>query len=221
MLWGSPPFRDRRDAGERLAEVLARRNLDHPVVLGLPRGGVPVAAVIAKRLKAPLDVMLVRKLGAPRQAELAIGAIVDGAAPEIVRNEDLIEELGVSESYINAEAEQELAVIERRRQQWLMGRAFPDIAGKTVIVVDDGIATGATARAAVLALRRSGPDRIIVAVPVASSEAVRLLHRICDEVIALEVPQAFGSVGAFYGDFEQVEDEEVAAILQLNVPAGE
>ena len=209
-----PPFADRQEAGRRLAERLAQEGYVAPIVLGLPRGGVPVAAVVADRLKAPLDVVLVRKLGAPGQEELAIGAVVDGAAPQIVRNDDIIAGLGVGEAYVQAEAARELAVIERRRQQWLSDHPFPDIAGRTVIIVDDGIATGATVRAAVVGIRRGRPGRIVVAVPVASREAVDQLRGIADDVIALEVPSPFGAIGYFYEDFEQVADAEVGEILR-------
>ncbi len=214
-------FQDRRDAGRRLAERLAAQEYAEPVVLGLPRGGVPVAAEVADRLGAPLDVVLVRKLGAPDQKELAIGAVVDGAVPEIVLNDDIIEDLGVSQDHIDAEAGRELAVIERRRHAWLEGRPFPVIAGKTVIIVDDGIATGATVRAALVAVRRGRPERLVVAVPVASREAVEHLRGFADEVIALEAPEAFGAIGYFYADFSQVEDEEVAAILGAHRPPGD
>lgn len=215
MAWRREvPFIDRQDAGRRLAERLAEESYVDPVVLGLPRGGVPVAAPVAERLRAPLDVVLVRKLGAPGQEELAIGAVVDGAAPQVVRNSDVIADLGVSEDYIRAEAARELAVIERRRRLWLSDHPFPAVAGRTVIIVDDGIATGATARAAVAGIRRSHPGRIVVAVPVASREAVAELRQVADEVIALEVPSPFGAIGYFYDDFSQVDDAEVGQILR-------
>jgi putative phosphoribosyl transferase len=211
-----PSFQDRRDAGRRLAGRLAARGFVNAVVLGLPRGGVPVAVEVADRLRAPLDVLLVRKLGAPGQEELAIGAVVDGASYQIVRNDDIIAELGVDEAYIQQTAARELAVIERRRQTWLKGRPFPEVDGRTVIVVDDGIATGATVRAAVVGLRRNNPGRIVVAVPVSSREAIEQLRSVADEVIALEVPETLGAIGYFYGDFRQVSDAEVGEILRAH-----
>jgi predicted phosphoribosyltransferase len=207
-------FEDRQEAGRRLADRLAGAGYVDPVVLGLPRGGVPVAAAVAERLGAPLDVVLVRKLGAPGQEELAIGAIVDGAAPQIVRNEEIIAETGAGEDYIRAEAARQLETIERRRRQWLADHPFPELAGRTVVIVDDGCATGATARAAVLAIRRAGPARIVLAVPVASRDAVREIGRIADEVVALAVPEPFGAIGYFYADFGQVSDAEVGAMLR-------
>ena len=208
-------FQDRRDAGRRLAERIAQEGYVDPVVLGLPRGGVPVAAEVAHRLGAPLDVLLVRKLGVPGNEEVAAGAIVDGAAPQIVRNDDVIAAYGVSEDEIETAAERELVVIERRRHAWLEGRPFPAIEGRTVVVVDDGIATGATVRAALVALRRHRVGRLVVAVPVAAEEAVEQLKRMADDVIALEIPHPFGAIGYFYEDFTQVEDGEVTEILRL------
>lgn len=212
-------FQDRREAGHRLAERVAAEEFADPVVLGLPRGGVPVAAEVADRLGAPLDVILVRKLGAPGQEELAIGAVVDGAVPEIVLNDDIVTGLGIDRSYIDDAAERELAVIERRRGRWLAGRPFPVIAGKTVIIVDDGIATGATVRAALVAVRRGQPGKLVVAVPVASREAVEMLRDHADQVIALEAPEDFGAIGYFYADFTQIDDAEVGAILTAHAPA--
>lgn len=209
-----PLFHDREDAGRLLADRLADETFAAPVVLGLPRGGVPVAAQVADRLRCPLDVLMVRKLGAPGQEELAVGAVVDGAGAEIVLNEEILAELDVSQEYIRETAARELAVIERRRHLWLEGRPFPSLAGKTVIIVDDGIATGATARAAVIGARRARPERIVVAVPVASREAVAELREVADEVIALVVPEVFKAIGYFYDDFSQVRDDEVGEILK-------
>jgi putative phosphoribosyl transferase len=207
-------FRNRLDAGRRLAERIALEHYADPVVLGLPRGGVPVAAELADRIGAPLDVLLVRKLGVPGAEEVAAGAIVDGASPQIVRNADVIAEYGVSEGDLEEAARRELAVIERRRQAWLEGRPFPELEGRTVIVVDDGIATGATVRAALVALRRHRAGRLVVAAPVAAEEAVELLKQLADDVIVLTIPHPFGAIGYFYDDFTQVEDDEVAEILR-------
>jgi predicted phosphoribosyltransferase len=164
------PFIDRTDAGRRLAKALARYKGQHPVVLALPRGGVPVAAEVAAALDAPLDLILVRKIGVPFQKELAMGAVVDGAEPVIVRNEEVIRLTGVSEDDFNATRDQELAEIERRRQRYLGNRPYPQIAGRTVIVVDDGIATGATTRAALRAIRMRKPGKLVLAVPVAPTD---------------------------------------------------
>jgi len=174
---------------------------------------VPVAVEVASQLVACLDVVLVRKLGAPMQRELAIGAVVDGASPQIVLNRDIVAELGVNEAFIQSEAERQLEVIEQRRKKWLADRPCCAIAGKTVIIVDDGIATGATMRAAVVAVRRNNPARIVVAVPVAPRETVAALHRIADDVVVLETPEPFGAIGFFYRDFSQVSDDEVTDIL--------
>lgn len=206
-------FKDRRHAGRELAAELARRGYPDPVVLALPRGGVPVADEIARRLAAPLDVVLVRKIGAPGQPELAVGAVVDGAAREIVLNEDIVAELGVSAGYIEATAARELDTIERRRRMWMGGKPYPSLTGRTVIVVDDGIATGATMRAALVAVRRREPATLIVAAPVAPPSVARAMRALADEVVCLIEPEVFGAIGYFYGDFAQVEDAEVGVIL--------
>ena len=207
-------FADRTEAGLLLAERLAGIGLLDPLVLALPRGGVPVGAEIARRLGAPLDVALVRKLGAPDQPELAIGAVADGASPEIVLNDKLVQALGLDDDYISAAAARELAAIERRRREYASVRPSVDPGGRSVIVVDDGVATGMTMQAALRSVRRRHPARLIAAAPVASREAVAMLRRECDEVVCLSAPRRFGSVGSFYRRFGQVSDEEVAALLQ-------
>jgi putative phosphoribosyl transferase len=206
-------FTDRKEAGQLLAEEVARHNYSDPVVLGLPRGGVPVAAEVAAVLKAPLDVVLVRKIGAPIQPELAMGAVVDGDSPEIVRNEQLIRELGITDAEFQLEAERQLKIIEARRALWVAGRTRAPLKAKTVIIVDDGIATGATIRASVHALKKRGPKRIVVATPVAPPEAVESLRQEADEVICLDTPENMGAIGFFYLDFSQVSDAEVTGIL--------
>ncbi len=183
-------------------------------MLGLPRGGVPVAAEVAAALKAPLDVVLVRKIGAPFQRELAMGAVVDGDAPEIVRNEDVIRGSGVTESEFEEEAKEQLKIIDARRALWVAGRARAPIKDRTVIIVDDGIATGATIRASLHALKRRGPKRTVVATPVAPPEVVRSLEQEADDVICLEMPEAMGAIGFFYLNFSQVSDAEVTSILE-------
>jgi len=207
------PFIDRMDAGRQLAKALARYKAQRPVVLALPRGGVPVAAEVATVLDAPLDLILVRKIGVPFQPELAMGAVVDGGKPVIVRNEDVISLTGVSEREFNATCDQQLAEIERRRKLYLGNRPHPQIAGRTVIVVDDGIATGATTRAALQAIRMRKPSKLVLAVPVAPTESLKELRGEADEIICLEDYEDFGAIGLFYSDFRQVSDTEVIEIL--------
>ncbi len=207
------PFRDRKDAGRRLADALRGFKDEHPVVLALPRGGVPVAAEVARALGAPLDLLLVRKIGVPFHPELAMGAVVDGAAPLVVRNEDVIRMAQVSEAEFAAIWDRELAEIKRRRARYVGDRSHPDLKGRVVIVIDDGIATGATTRAALRAVRKQEPSRLILAVPVAPTGTLRELRQEADEVMSLENYEPFGAVGAYYADFGQTSDEEVAALL--------
>ncbi|HVP29836.1 MAG TPA: phosphoribosyltransferase [Myxococcota bacterium] len=206
-------FQDRRDAGRRLAEELARFKGPDTVVLALPRGGVPVGFEIAKALGAKLDLLLVRKIGAPYQPELAVAAVVDGEQTEIVRNDDLIRELGLDDAYVREEAERQVAEIERRRGLYLAGREPVAVAGRTAIVVDDGVATGATMRAALRAVRRRSPARLVLAVPVAPPDTVERLRGEVDELVCLSTPAYFGAIGAFYDDFHQLEDDEVRELL--------
>jgi predicted phosphoribosyltransferase len=206
-------FLDREDAGRQLAEALASYKSKQPVVLALPRGGLPVAAQVASALNAPLDLVLVRKIGVPTQPELAMGAVVDGAAPIIVRNDDVIRSVGVAGAEFNAACRDELAEFERRRKRYIGKRARAEIAGKTVIVIDDGVATGATMKAALRAIRQRGPAELVLAIPVAPPDAVRELRQEADALICLETPELFGAIGFFYDDFRQVSDEEVIAIL--------
>jgi putative phosphoribosyl transferase len=207
-------YADRSEAGQLLAEKLAAMQLPNPLVLALPRGGVPVGAEIARRLHAPLDVVFVRKLGAPDQPELAVGAIADGADPEIVLNAELVAMLHLSEDYLAAAAKRELALIERRRREWAPLRPAVEPEGRTLIVVDDGVATGMTMQAALRQLKRRKPARLIAAAPVASRDAVAMLRGEADDVVCLSAPHRFGSVGSFYRSFLQVTDEEVAALLR-------
>jgi predicted phosphoribosyltransferase len=207
------PFIDRTDAGRQLAKALARYKAQRPVVLALPRGGVPVAAKVATVLDAPLDLILVRKIGVPFQPELAMGAVVDGREPVIVRNEDVINLTGVSEQEFNATCDQQLAEIERRRKLYLGDRPHPQIAGRTVIVVDDGIATGATTRAALQATRMRKPSKLVLAIPVAPTATLKELRGEVDDIVCLEDYEDFGAIGLFYSDFRQVSDTEVIEIL--------
>src|SRR5450759_4933037 len=207
------PFFDRTDAGRQLAKALARYKDQRPVVLALPRGGVPVAAEVATALDAPLDLILVRKIGVPFQPELAMGAIVDGVEPVIVRNEEVIQLCGVSETDFNAIRDEQLAEIERRRKTYLGDRPHPQIAGRIVIVVDDGIATGATTRAALRAIRMRTPSKLVLAVPVAPTDTLRNLRGEADDIVCLEDYEDFGAIGLFYSDFTQVSDTEVVEML--------
>ena len=212
------PFRDRDDAGRRLAEALLAHAGEPAVVYALPRGGVPVAAHVAERLHAPLDLVLVRKIGVPYQPELAMGALADGGAPIIIRNEDVIQAAEVTESVFQAVCARERAEIERRRKLYLGSRARPDPAGRLAIVVDDGVATGATTRAALRAVRNLRPAKLILAVPVAPTDALELLRAETDELICLEDYRSFGAIGFFYEDFRQIDDDEVIAILDRFAP---
>ena len=207
------PFADRRAAGRALAQVLAKKNLVAPVVLALPRGGVPVAAEIASALGAPLDIVLVRKIGVPWQPELAAAAVVDGGDPEVVTNDDVVRLAGVTPADIAAGTKRGLEEIERRRSVYLQGRARVPLEGRTIILVDDGIATGASVRAALKALRRKEPKALILAVPVAPLEAVDALKREVDEVVCLWTPEPFYAIGLHYVDFRQVSDNEVVELL--------
>lgn len=216
----APLFADRAEAGRRLAARLLDLALDRPVIYALPRGGVPVAAVIAAALGAPLDLVLVRKLGAPRQPELAIGAVVNGDDAETVLNPDIMRLTGADDAYLATAREAALREIARRRERYLSGRARTDPRGRAAVVVDDGLATGATARAALHALRRRGPSRLVLAVPVAPPETVTALREEADEVVCLAEPHRFGSIGRFYEDFHQLDDAEVIALLAANRPPG-
>ena len=206
-------FPDRTEAGRRLAEQLKRFKDQRPVVLALPRGGVPVAYEVAKVLEAPLDLVLARKIGAPFQPELAIGAVVDGERPELVLNRDLITEYGIPESYVETERRRQLAEIERRRELYLAHRARAPVRERTAIVIDDGIATGATMEAALHATRRAAPRRLVLAVPVAPPDTIERLRSEVDEVVCLMVPAFLGAIGSFYRDFRQLRDEDVTMLL--------
>jgi putative phosphoribosyl transferase len=207
-------FADRAEAGARLADRLRHFEDERPVVLALPRGGVPVAYEVARALAAPLDLVLVRKIGAPFQPELAIGAVVDGDRPELVVNRELVEDYRIPESYLEKERERQVAEIERRRQLYLAGRPRAPVANRTAIVIDDGIATGATMEAALRATRNAQPRRLVLAVPVAPPDTIERLRPEVDEVVCLMMPAFLGAIGSFYRDFRQLGDDEVIDLLE-------
>ncbi len=206
-------FTDRMAAGQALAQVLGARGYTDPVVLALPRGGVPVAVKVAHALDAPLDLVMVRKIGVPAQPEVAAAAVVNGAHPELVVNEAIAAHAGLSRQDIDRLMQVQLEEIKRRRAIYLKDKASVPIKGRTVIIVDDGIATGATVRAALMAVRRQKPLKLILAVPVASADALAQLRGDVDEVICLTTPKVFYAIGAYYDDFAQVSDDEVVALL--------
>jgi putative phosphoribosyl transferase len=215
------PFRDRSDAGRQLAEALKGYQDQQPVVLALPRGGVPVAAEVSAALHAPLDLIIVRKIGVPIQPELAMGAVAEGREPVIVRNEDVIQLVGVTSEEFASVCDRERSEIERRRRRYLGSRSRVDVEGRTAIVIDDGIATGATTRAALLAVRARRPKTLVLAAPVAPPAAVEALRDAADEIVCLETPEPFDAIGLWYRDFRQVSDQEVIDILarqQIQVP---
>ncbi len=206
-------FKDRVEAGRMLAERLLKKHYEKPVVLALPRGGVPVAAEIASALQAPLDLVLVRKIGVPSQPELAAAAVVDGDHPEMVVNEEILEFMRVSSEYLESARDRELAEIERRRALYVKGRPRLPLEGRSVIVVDDGIATGATVRAAIKALRRRKPAKLVLAVAVAPNDTIERLRPDVDEIICLAMPEPFIAIGLYYRDFRQLSDDEIIALL--------
>lgn len=210
-------FLDRKEAGRELADAVARERYKDPLVLALPRGGVPVAAEIARALSFPLDVLLVRKIGTPGQPELALGAVVDGNPPQVVINEHIRRHLDIPDEAIEAATEVQVAEIERRRSQYLQGHQSFTVKDRTVIVVDDGIATGATMRVALKALCLGQPDRLVLAVPVAPRETIAMLETEVDDCICLSMPEPFHAVGLHYRNFDPVSDQEVAAILEQSI----
>jgi putative phosphoribosyl transferase len=206
-------FRDRGEAGRRLADKLVHLKGWQPVVLALPRGGVAVGFEIARALDAPLDIVLVRKIGVPWEPELALGAVTDGASHETFIDRDLATSLAVPDSYIKEETARQLQEIERRRKSYCKGRPAREVAGHTAIVVDDGIATGATMRVALQAVRRRGPARLVLAVPVAPPDTLAAMREEVDEAVCLETPSGFGAIGYYYRDFHQMSDREVTELL--------
>jgi len=207
-------FSDRPDAGRQLAQRLLHLLSRNPVILALPRGGVPVAFEVAEALKAPLDLLFVRKIGAPGHPELGLGAVVDGAHPQVVLNEDVVSHLEIPATYIEREARNQLREIERRRERYLGGRPPINVTNRTAIVVDDGIATGGTIKAALGGLQRVRPAHLVLAVPVAPAETINQLRSQADEIVCLATPYPFHSVGAHYLNFNQTSDAEVVELLE-------
>jgi putative phosphoribosyl transferase len=213
MINRPPIFVDRRDAGHQLAEALRRFAVHDPVVLGLPRGGVPVAYEVADELGAPLDVVFVRKIGAPGHPELGLGAVVDGAEPQIVINEEVAALIEPPPGYIEQAVQRELEEIGRRRRVYLGEREPVPVRDRLVLVVDDGIATGGTVRAALQGLKTAGARRRVLAVPVGPPDVVRAMREACEEIVCLVTPEPFIAVGLWYRDFTQTLDAEVVALL--------
>jgi putative phosphoribosyl transferase len=205
-------FADRRDAGRRLAQALIHHAGKNAIVLGLPRGGVTVADEVARVLGGTLDVWVVRKLGAPDQPELGMGAIAEG--PAVVLDRSIVRLVGVSYRDLLGVARREMVEVRRRVERFRDGRPIPELRGRTVILVDDGIATGGTMRAAIRAVKKRRPERLIVAIPVAAPDVVDLLRREVDEVVCLHQPDDLAAIGLWYEDFRQVHDEEVIRILE-------
>jgi len=218
-MGGSLPFRDRRDAGEQLAERLTHLESQHPLILGLPRGGVPVAALVAARLHAPLDILVVRKLGVPFQPELAMGAVGEEGARVLESN--VIRQVGITAEQIATVEAKERAEIERRATRYRDGRTPVPLAGRVVVIVDDGIATGSTALAAIQVARHRGAARVVLAAPVAAADTARELMSVVDELVCVATPEDFGAVGRFYRDFSQTSDDEVASLLAAARAASE
>ena len=211
-------FRSREEAGQHLGEALLGASeeapaLDDPVVLALPRGGVPVAAQVAEALGAPMDVVLVRKIGVPTHPELAAAAVVDGFEPQMVVNDDVVLQARITPEFLQAGKRKALDEISRRRELYTSGRAPLATGGRDVIIVDDGVATGATMLSAILATRRRNPRSVTLAVPVASRESLDRLRPEVDRVTCLHTPRPFYGVGAHYVDFHQLSDDEVCRLL--------
>ncbi len=209
-------FKDRFEAGERLADRLEKMGpFENPIVLALPRGGVPVAYRVAKRLHAPLDLIIVRKLGAPFNEEFAIGALVEGEPERIVLNEEAVYRLGVGKEYLDKVVAKEREELHRRQKLYRGGpNPLENLSGRTVILIDDGIATGYTMKAALAAIREQRPAQIVVAVPVAPQDTLGEMERLADRVVVLETPEPFWAVGAHYEHFDQTSDDEVIELLK-------
>jgi putative phosphoribosyl transferase len=213
MAEGRMMFRDRADAGRRLAARLAHFANQAPVVLALPRGGVAIGLEIARELRAPLDIVLVRKIGVPWQPELALGAVCDGDAPQVFIDERMERQLGIPPEYVRDETARQLAEVERRREAYCGGRPPVAVEGRTAIVVDDGIATGATMRVALRAVRQRQPAHLVLAAPVAAQETLAALAHEADETVCVNAAAGLGAIGYYYDDFHQMSDAEVTDLL--------
>ena len=212
MNFGGAPFRDREDAGRRLAKRLARYQGENPVIFALPRGGVPIGYEVAHALKTPLDVFIARKLGAPNQPELGIGAVAQDGT--LVLNERIVEAIGVSKEYVRCIAVEEIEEAQRRLKLFRGERPEPEVRERTAILVDDGIATGVTTWAAIVALRRRDPRRLVLAVPVCAAQPAESLRGEVDKLICLEAPSDLMAISIWYQHFEQTSDEEVIELLE-------
>jgi len=208
------PFADRREAASRISERLAEYRARHPVILGIPRGGIVIADTIANELRADLDIVLTRKLGAPGNPELAIGAVSEHG--EILIDARIAKSVGANDDYIQREKARQLAEIEKRRERYRSVLPKVPLQGRTAIIVDDGVATGATMRASIWASRAEGAAEVAVATPVGATDAIEMLREEADQVICLSIPEYFYAIGQFYLDFRQVEDEEVIRILKAH-----
>ena len=207
-------FKDRSDAGRQLAERVAALNLDDPVIYALPRGGIPVAIEVAKRLQAPLDLVIVQKIGAPGWPEVAMGAVADGVDPQTIINEDVYAATGSDAAGLERARRRELEEIERRRRRYLGDRPHVSPSGRVAVIVDDGLATGATARAALAAVKRQGAALTVLAVPVAPAETIDEMRAEADEVVVVHTPAQFWAIGPFYNDFHQLSDDETIELLR-------
>ncbi|MDK1490313.1 phosphoribosyltransferase [Sinorhizobium sp. 7-81] len=214
MSGESIPFADRVDAGRKLARAIEREGFADPVVMALPRGGVPVAFEVAAYLGAPLELLIVRKVGAPGHSEFGLGALVDGEEPQLVLNEEAMRLVRPPEAYVKAETERQRLELTRRRALYVGDRPRLSPKGRNVVLVDDGIATGGTAKAAIQALRQEGAAALMLAVPVAPPSAVASLRRQVDRIVCLASPSPFHAVSIYYDDFEQTTDAEVVALLK-------
>lgn len=207
-------FTDRREAGRALAPEIAALHLSHPLILALPRGGVPVAQEVATALGAELDLLLVRKIGAPGHEEYGIGAVAEGSRPQLVVSEEVMHLVDPPAGYLEAEQARQLAEIERRRLAWRGGRPPIPVKDRVCVVIDDGVATGNTARAALRSLRLSGAAKIILAVPVAPPDVIESLAQEADMLVCLKTPEPFIAVGLHYRHFGQLGDEQMAELLR-------
>lgn len=212
MRFAPRAFVDRKDAGHQLAAALEHVRHRDPLVIGLPRGGVVVAAVVAEALDADLDILVVRKIGAPGQPELGLGAIAEGGV--LLLNEPLMDRLGVTREQLQPTIERSLAELDRRRDLYRGGTEPIEVTGRTVVLVDDGLATGGTAKAAIDTLRHLGAGTVIVAVPVGAPSTIRELEALVEEVVCLSAPRTLMAIGQHYADFTQTSDEEVLALLE-------